>query len=325
MQIIGLILLLFAFTFVLIKSADLTLESLKSLARKLKIESFAISAIILAVATSLPELFVGITSAFGGSPDLSLGNILGANIANLSLVVGLSTLIAGGVVIHQKVIFKEILLAGGAAVLPLVLMYDGVLGRTDGAILSAIYLAYATSFFKIRFQQIGNTLFNGRFMLRFVRHVEETEQRVDRTLGHLFVGIAALLFSANFIVKLSRDLAGLTGISIFIIGIIFLSIGTTLPELVISLESLKRKEPGVFLANVLGSLIVNSTLILGIVSLISPIKGIAVDNYLIPLIFFVIVFALFRLFTRTKLKLDRWEGLILVLIYMVFVVIEFIH
>src|SRR3989304_4722563 len=116
MKTAGVIALLFFFTFILIKSADLTLESLKSLARKLNIHSFTISAVILAIATSLPELFVGITSAIEGSPQLSLGNVLGANIANLSLVVGLSTLVAGSVVIREKVIFKEILLAGGAAV-----------------------------------------------------------------------------------------------------------------------------------------------------------------------------------------------------------------
>src|SRR3990172_1990091 len=100
MQIAGLISLLFIFTFILIKSSDLTIESLKSLARKLKVESFAVSAIILAVATSLPELFVGITSALEGSPDLSLGNVLGANIANLLLVVGLSAAVVGGVSVH---------------------------------------------------------------------------------------------------------------------------------------------------------------------------------------------------------------------------------
>ena len=324
MKTAGVIALLFFFTFILIKSADLTLESLKSLARKLNIHSFTISAVILAIATSLPELFVGITSAIEGSPQLSLGNVLGANIANLSLVVGLSTLVAGSVVIREKVIFKEILLAGGAAVLPIALMYDGVLGRIDGAILLAIYLAYATSFFKIRFQQIGTTLFNGRFFLRFVRHVEDVEQKVDRTLGHLFVGIAALLFSADFIVRLSKEMAVLTGIPIFVIGIIILSIGTTLPELVVSIQSLKGKETGVFMGNVLGSLIVNSTLVLGMVALISPFGGVGVESYLSALVVFVIVFSSFWIFTKTKLRLDRWEAVALLLVYIIFAVSEFI-
>jgi cation:H+ antiporter len=323
MQIFGSLLALLFFVFILIKSADLTIEALKSLAKRLGAGTFAISAIILAMATSLPELFVGITAAIEGAPSLSLGNVLGANIANLSLVAGLAGLISGGVFIHEKVVTKEILLAIGAAVLPIFLLLDGTLSRVDGLILLSVYFAYTTSFFKPRFLEIGKYTLGGRYILRFVRHLGEVEQKADKTLGHLFVGIAALLFSANFIVEFATDFARASGISVFVIGVILISLGTTLPEVIVSIESLKKSQPGVFFGNILGSLIVNSTLILGVVSVISPIQDGNLGDYLIALVTLGITLLLFWLFTRTKNRLERWEALTLLMVYAIFAAVEF--
>jgi len=311
------------FIFILIKSADLTIEALKSLAKKFGTGTFALSAIILAMATSLPELFVGITSAIEETPSLSLGNVLGANIANLSLVVGLAGLITGGVFVHEKVVTREILLATGAAVLPIFLLLDGSLNRVDGLVLLSVYFAYTTSFFKIRFLEIGRYTMGGNYILRFVRHLGEVEQKADKTLGHLFVGIAALLFSSNFIVEFATDFAKASGISIFVIGVIVISLGTTLPEVVVSIQSLKKSQPGVFFGNILGSLIVNSTLILGVVSVISPMEGGNMGDYIAALITLVVTLLLFWLFTRTKNRLERWEALTLLLVYVIFAVVEF--
>jgi len=323
MQIFGSLLALLFFIFILIKSADLTIEALKSLAKKFGTGTFALSAIILAMATSLPELFVGITSAIEGTPSLSLGNVLGANIANLSLVVGLAGLITGGVFVHEKVVTREILLATGAAVLPIFLLLDGSLNRVDGLVLLSVYFAYTTSFFKIRFLEIGRYTMGGNYILRFVRHLGEVEQKADKTLGHLFVGIAALLFSSNFIVEFATDFAKASGISIFVIGVIVISLGTTLPEVVVSIQSLKKSQPGVFFGNILGSLIVNSTLILGVVSVISPMEGGNMGDYIAALVTLVVTLLLFWLFTRTKNRLERWEALTLLLVYVIFAVVEF--
>jgi len=323
MQIFGSLLALLFFIFILIKSADLTIEALKSLAKKFGTGTFALSAIILAMATSLPELFVGITSAIEETPSLSLGNVLGANIANLSLVVGLAGLITGGVFVHEKVVTREILLATGAAVLPIFLLLDGSLNRVDGLVLLSVYFAYTTSFFKIRFLEIGRYTMGGNYILRFVRHLGEVEQKADKTLGHLFVGIAALLFSSNFIVEFATDFAKASGISIFVIGVIVISLGTTLPEVVVSIQSLKKSQPGVFFGNILGSLIVNSTLILGVVSVISPMEGGNMGDYIAALVTLVVTLLLFWLFTRTKNRLERWEALTLLLVYVIFAVVEF--
>lgn len=324
MQIVAAIFLLLISTIVLIKSADLTLSALKSLTRELHAKVFAISAIILAIATSLPELFVGITSALEGTSHLSLGNIMGANIANLSLVAGVSAIFTGRVLVHDKVVFKEIFLAGGAAMLPIILLIDGSLSRIDGIILLVVYLVYATSFFKLRFMEVGKHHMSSKSFFRFIKHVEEVEQKSEKTLAHLIVGVIFLLLSANFIVKFASNLAEISGVPLFIIGAVILSIGTTLPEMVVSLESLKKGSSSVFFGSILGSLIVNSTLILGLVAVISPVQDSNIGKYTITLMAFAIIFFLFWLFTRTKGKLDRWEAVILLLVYISFAIIEFL-
>ena len=311
-------------TIVLVKSADMALLGIKSITKKFHLQAFAISAIILAIATSLPEFFVGIASAVGKTSSLALGNLLGANVANLGLVVGLSGVIANGIDIKEKVVFKEMFLAGIAGFLPAILLIDGSLGRVDGAILLIVYIVYASSFFKIRFQELGKHHFNRGVFIKLVRNAEEVEHKAQKGAILLFGGIIGLLVSSNFIVKFSSDLALLLGVPIFVIGLVLLSIGTTLPELVVSIESLKKRQSGVFFGNILGSLIVNSTLILGVVCLISPIEGLVVKNYTLAFAMFFVAFLLFWLFTKTKLRLERWEAGVLLLVYLIFAALEFI-
>src|SRR3970040_1332393 len=135
----GLILLLFIFVLVLIKSADMVVISLRRFSQETHTKVFVLSAILLAMATSFPELFVGVTSALEQTPHLSLGNVLGANIANISLVAGISAFIIGKVNVHGEFIKREVLVALVAGIFPLVLIFDGELGRVDGLILLSVY------------------------------------------------------------------------------------------------------------------------------------------------------------------------------------------
>src|SRR3989337_3206856 len=151
----GLILLLFVFVLILIKSADIVVVSLRRLSMQTHTKTFILSAILLAMATSFPELFVGITSALEGSPALSFGNVLGANIANISLVAGLSAFFAGKVYVQGGFLKKDVIIALIAGVLPLFLVLDKTLSRVDGMILLSVYGAYSSSLFRKRFMQIA--------------------------------------------------------------------------------------------------------------------------------------------------------------------------
>ncbi|MEK7188750.1 MAG: sodium:calcium antiporter [Patescibacteria group bacterium] len=323
---IGLILLLFILVIVLIKSADQVVIALRSIGHETHTKVFILSAILLAIATSFPELFVGITSALQGTPNLSLGNVLGANIANISLVAGLSALVVGKVYVDRIILRHELWIALAAGLLPFILIIDGNLSRIDGLILLACYGAYAASFFKDRFLQIAHRHRREGYIHRFLRNFNHPQAGAikAREMGRLFVGLAFLLFSSDLIVRVSLEIAHEAGIPIFLIGLILLSLGTTLPELAFSLRSLEDKEPTMFFGNLLGSIIANSTLIVGLAATISPIQVANPAGYIKVAIFFVVTFMSFWLFIRTKFILQRWEGAALVLVYLIFVVVEFL-
>lgn len=319
----GIIILLIILSFVLIKSADMVIVAIRRISRDTKTGMFAISAVVLALGTSFPELFVGITSALERTPSLSLGVVIGSNIANISLVAGLTALIAGRVRVYGKYIKRDVRISLLASVLPLILVFDKQLSRVDGFILLAVYFAYATSFFRRRFIEIGKEQQEESFIYRFMRRFNHIDSEKRRELGKLFVGIALLLFSADVIVRLATSLGTLANIPNFVIGVVLIAVGTSLPEIAFSLRSLAEHEPSMFFGNLLGSTIVNSTLVIGIVAIIHPIELIAVNQYLTAVVAFVLIFISFWYFIRTKHRLDRWESAILLLLYIGFLVAVF--
>lgn len=319
-----LILLLIVFSFILIKSADLVIVALRRIARQTKTRVFFLSAIILALGTSFPELFVAITSALEKAPNLTLGVVVGSNIANISLVLGLTAFIVGKVNVHGDFLKRDVLIALIAGVLPIILILDKELGRVDGLILLAVYGAYATGFFKGRFLEIAEEQRKESFFYRFLRRFNHIDSIKTKEFGRLFAGIALLLFSADMIVKFSTQLATSIGIPIFLIGLILLAAGTSLPELAFSLRSLEDHQPTMFFGNLLGSTIANSSLVIGLAAVIYPIKVEASNEYIIAVVAFLIIFISFWYFIKTKHRLDRWEAGVLLLLYVIFLVVEFI-
>ena len=314
------VVILLALSLVLIKATDQVVLAIHRLSKNSTSLTFTISAIFLAIATSLPELFVGITSALEGVPSLSLGNVIGANIANLSLVAGLAAFIVGKVNIHGSFVRKEVSFAAAAGFLPLLLVLDRNLSRLDGFILLAVYAIYAGSLFRERFLEVAEGHRRGSLFHKFYVILTHVEGSRRKEITRLLIGIVLLLVSASFVVRFASLFAEIAGIPVFIVGLILLSIGTTLPELAFSVRSLEDKEPTMFLGNLLGSIITNSTLILGIVAVITPIEAIVLNEYLVTVVAFIIIFGIFWFFTKTKLRLDRWEAGTLLLLYLVFVV-----
>jgi cation:H+ antiporter len=320
----ALILLLLFFSFILIKSADLVIVALRRIGKRTKTGVFALSAIILALGTSLPELFVGVTSAIEGTPNLALGVVMGSNIANITLVAGFAALVAGRVYVHGNYIKRDMWVALVAGIIPILLLLDGTLSRVDGLALLAIYFAYSSSIFKRRYMEIAEEHKKESFVYRFLRRFSHVNVKTSKEFGKLFIGIAFLLISADFIVKIASNLANTAGVPIFVVGLVVVAIGTSLPELVFSFRSLEDHEPSMFFGNLLGSVIANSTLVIGVTCLITPITVGSTSQYITAAITFVIVALVFWYFVRSKHRLDRWEALVLVLIYFVFVIVEFI-
>jgi len=318
MQVLSLIF----FSLVLIKAAEWIILSLRRIARKSKIGVFAISAVILAVGTSLPELFVSVTSAIEGIPNIALGVVLGSNIANTALITGMVALILGKINVHGEYLKRDVFTALVAGILPMALAADGILGRVDGLILLFVYAFYTASFFKEKFAEVTNQHSQESFFYKFLREINHIDFEIGKEYGKLFLSLALMLFSSQVIISISEKLSISIGIPVFVVSLIILAIGTSLPELVFSLRSIKGGEPKMFFGNLLGSTIANSTLIIGLTCVISPIIITSFSDYRNAIIAFVIIFVTFWFFIRTKHRLDRIEALVLVLMYIIFIILE---
>lgn len=323
MQIFFSLAAILALSLVLIKSADLVVLSIKVLTRDLGTRSVILATLLVGLATSIPELVVGVTAALSGLGALSLGNIVGANIANLSLVIGLAGLLGGTVFIKdEKFVRRDLPLVLVAGLAPIALLGDRNLSRVDGLLLLVVYGAYAYWLFHERFVEIGKGHKEGAWH-KFLRSLETGQGSLRRHLVKLFAGVFVLLLSASLIVRVASSLATSLGVPLFLIGLLVVSVGTTLPELVFSYRSIKDHSPSLLLGTILGSIVVNSTLILGLVALISPISIQARREYLPGAMAFVFLIVIFWIFTHTKRRLERWEAGVLLAVYVLFVFLIF--
>jgi cation:H+ antiporter len=313
--------LIFVFSLILVKSTDILIVNFKSLSQKTQLRKFALTGLILGLGTSLPELFVGVTSGLAGKPSLSLGNVLGANIANLSLVIGGAALIGGTVAVHGTFLRRDVFYAFLAACAPMILLFDKVLSRLDGAILLILYGFYQVVVFgEQRPKAVGEPQSFVERILRKLNH--PPSRRMKKELGGIFLGIALVLFSADVLVRISVRLAIAFNFPLFLVGLLIVAVGTTLPELVFGIKALRERQPGMVFGNLLGSIVANGTLIIGLVALISPVRIQAFGEYLLATVTFVIIFGLFYFFIRTKHRLDHWEGAVLLVVYLLFVILE---
>ncbi|MDZ7586149.1 MAG: sodium:calcium antiporter [Patescibacteria group bacterium] len=312
-------LLLVGFSILLIKATEIVTDSLQELAEITKVGKFAITSLLLAFATSVPELVVGVTAALEGRPNLALGAVLGSNIADISLVIGGAALIGGSFSVAGEFLKMDIFSVFLAGVMPLMLLMDSQLSRVDGIILLFIYGMY--NFGLLRKRVDRSTGGHGGLLRRML--MVGTRKKLNRWLAWLFLGAAMLVFSADMIVKSGIILAKGLNLPVFMIGLFLVGVGTSLPELSFEIRAVRKKQIGMALGDLFGSVVANSTLILGIVSLIAPIKLTnGLNAYLLAAAAFGVMFLLFWQFVRTKKKLERWEGLVLILVYLGFVMME---
>ncbi|NCN58668.1 hypothetical protein COW99_05185 [Candidatus Roizmanbacteria bacterium CG22_combo_CG10-13_8_21_14_all_38_20] len=311
--------LLVILSLLLIQITSKLIVYLSRLNNDLKIGGFALAGFLLALATSLPELFVGIASALEGTPAISLGNVIGSNIANLTIVAGLAALFGGTLVIKNGTTKQDLLHTFIAGASPLVLLLDKELTRVDAIILIALYGIYNYTLLTKR--QMGYEGRESGIALLFRRL---QPKRTKQTLRMVFLAVAGIFITSDLIVRLAQAIAGTFHIPVFLIGLFVVALGTSLPELAFEYQAIKKRKGAMFLGNLMGSVVANGTLIIGITALIHPIKIVALSEYLVASIFFVGAFFIFYIMTRTKHRLDRWEGGVLVLLYFLFILLEMI-
>jgi len=316
-------LLIALFGYLLVRATDHLVSELRVLSQMTKLSAFGLTAFLVAFATSLPELVVGIASAIEGRPSLSLGNVLGSNISNISLVVGGAAVLGGSIRVVGDFLRRELLLVFLAGSLPLLLLVDNSLSRIDALILLVVYLWYSMTILRGKTEHLASHQDAlGPFWHRIL--LKLNQKRTRKHLVWLVFWLFILMLSGDLLVRTSTNLAELLGIPVILMGIVFLAIGTTLPEFAFEVEAVRNHQAAMVYGNLLGSVVANSTVILGITALIHPI---VLDGgfhpYLLATVAFVVVFGVFWMLASTKHQLERWEGVLLLLIYVLFVFFEF--
>ena len=284
--------------------------------RFFRISEFALSFILVAFATSLPEFFLGLSSAIKGVSVLSLGNLIGANVLDLSLVIGVALIAAGD--INFKNIFNgdDAKIAIGATLLPALFILDGVLGRGEGIILLFLFAGYVVYLLSQK-ERVSPKLDN----IARPHNIHAALGGFTKHLVRFILGAIILLLASSIVVSKSIEFSHLVSIPVFFVGVLT-ALGTTLPELVFSIKSVFMKHSSMSLGNAFGSVIVNILLVLGVVSVINPV---IIPDVSAPL--FGIAATVFVIITISATgfiwgKLSRIFGLFLLLLSAVFLVVQ---
>lgn len=295
----------------LIKGADLLVDGAASIARRLKVSDLVIGLTVVAFGTSTPELFVNLISSFKGNSDIAIGNVLGSNIANVFLILGVSSIIYP-LAVTKGTVWKEIPFSLLAAVVLLLAANDQILDRAGASVLTRIdgliFLCFFTIFiyytFSIATQVEGMD-----------EHIPARQLGGLRSLIYIIVGLAGLIIGGKWIVDGAIALAAKLGMSESLIGLTIVAVGTSLPELATSAVAAYKKNVEIAVGNVVGSNIFNIFFVLGISAAIRPLPFQSKNNVDLAAVILSSLMLFLFMFTGKKRSLDRWEGIVCLLLY----------
>lgn len=301
------ILLLAGLFLVLSLSADQVAKNARTLAIKLGLPIFVLG-LILGLLTSFPEGAIAINAVINNVPGLSLGNLIGGTIVMLSLILGV------GVVLHKEIDndgrLGFLALCLGYLLLPLFLAMRGTMNYVDGALLIILY------FF------LMGRLYHSRHQLPGIKMSIVSEAKIMREVGIVIAGVILILLSSHFIIDITTELLRRYELSPFIVGLLFFPLGTNLPELTVAIASWRRKEKELSFSNLLGSSVSN-ILMLGILVTIRPFNFNINYNFFVTLTALIVLITSIIFFYRSGRKLTRWEGFVLIGIYILFILMQF--
>lgn len=286
----------------LIKGADLFVDGASSVAAKLKVPSLIIGLTVVSIGTSLPEAAVSISASLSGNNSISLGNVIGSNIFNLLMVVGVSSAILP-IVTDRDMLKRDMPINIGVTVLLGILLFDGNLSRLEALLLLLLLVAYM-------FLLIRSALKN---------RVEAEETKVlswAKSIVFIVLGVAAIIGGGQLVVNSAKTIAMALGMSETLVGLTVVAIGTSLPELVTSVVAARKGDSGIAMGNVIGSNLFNILFILGMAGVIKPLTADAA--FFIDTGILLGISALMLLFAFTKRKISRVEGITCVLLYVAY-------
>ena len=306
------VLLLIGFVF-LVKGADAFVEGSSSIAKHFHVPSLIIGMTIVAMGTSLPETAVSVTAAIAGSNALAVSNAVGSNIFNLMVVIGVCAVLTP-VAVQKSSLKIDIPFSIVCALLLLVLGHDRMmLTRVNGLILIVLFAFFIL--YMIRSAQHSMNNEDSEFA---AEAADMKVMSVPKSLIFIVIGIAGITLGSDWVVDGAKTIASAFGISENLIGLTIVAFGTSLPELMTSIVAARKNEVDMALGNAVGSNIFNILMVLGIASALSPIAFI--QENIIDIIILVGFSFIVWLMAWTKHRLDKIEGLAMILLYAGYVV-----
>ena len=304
----------------LVKGADLLVKSATSIAKKFGLSEILIGLTIVALGTSLPEVFITITSAIDGHSDLIIGNAIGSCICNFLFVIGLSSLIRP-VKFKKRIIRVHLPIGIFVMFLLLFLGNTEKLGETQtitrgqGVILLLCTLAYIL-YTIYEEKKVKDKEFDEE-MIKDVKSKENSS--ITRIIVYMILGILGLKFGSDFVVDNAIIIAETFGLSERFIGMTIVAIGTALPEIITGIISAKRGEPDLLLGNITGSNILNLCLLIGLGAVINPLTFATDFNGSLLILIFVTIFLQIITTINKRNELDRKSGVLLILVYAIYI------
>ena len=307
-----LVYILFIFGFIgLIKGADFLVDGAASIARRLNISDLVIGLTVVAFGTSMPELFVNIIASFRGNTAIAIGNVVGSNIANVFLILGLSSIIYP-LAVTKGTVWKEIPFSLLAAIVLFITANDQLLDgaqlshltRIDGLVLLSFFVIFIYYTFSIATPIEG-----------MEAHISTQQPGWLRSSLYILLGLAGLTLGGKWIVDGAIALATRFGMSESVVGLTIVAVGTSLPELATSAMAAYKRNVDIAVGNVVGSNIFNIFFVLGVSAGIKPLPFQPGNNLDIAMVVFASLLLFLFMFTGKRRSLDRWEGMLFIVCY----------
>ena len=304
----------------LIKGADFLVDGASNVAKKFHIPEIIIGLTIVSMGTSMPELFVSATSALNGSADMAIGNIVGSNICNLLLILGLSAFIKP-VIFQRETRLIEIPICLIVTIIFIIFCNtDGTISKVEGIILIVLFLLFII--YTIIMSKKGNK-FDGTEESNELK-VQDKPISITKNILFIIIGIIGLKIGGDLTVDNATNIARMFNISEKIIGLTILAVGTSLPELVTSVTAAIKGNSDIAIGNIVGSNIFNILFIIGVSAIITPLAyNFTYNIQMVILIAATIILALFPAIPP-KNEMSRMNGLIYFILYLVYLAILFV-
>lgn len=296
-------------------SGELIIKSLIKIAKFLGWREFVVSFLVMAFIGSLPNLFVGISSALHGIPQLSFGDVIGGNVVDLTLAVALAALFAkDGIPAKSKTVHHTLLFTIIASALPVLLIWDGTLSRIDGLLMVILFFVYVAWLFSKK--------------ERFTKTCEDTApitQSFKASFSGIFKIILCLIVfavAAEGIVRSARYFADTFNWPLIMIGLFVVGLGNCAPEIFFAISAAKKKLEWMVLGDLMGTIVAPATLVLGTVSLINPIHIDDFSPFGVARIFLFVAIFFFFIFIKNDSRISKKEAVVLLFVYISFILTE---